>query len=78
MNQIEQIRKCPVIIDNRHESLYRASHMLHYVKVLLSQDTPTHVILEIIETCYSSNLGELRETTWEELRDRRTPHHDHQ
>ena len=64
---IQQIRKTPVIVDNIHESLFRSSQMLNYVKVLLELGTPTEVILEIIHACYVDDLSPVREMTRKEL-----------
>lgn len=35
--------------DNVHESIFRSYAILQYTKYLLSQGTPPHIVLEIIE-----------------------------
>ena len=52
MNMI-QINKFPTIVDNNHESLYRAYQILEAVKWLLSKDTPAEVIAWIIDSLES-------------------------
>ena len=68
-SQIKRIRQIPVVIDNQHESRHRAHHVLQYVRSLLKLGTPVSVVQEIIDACYENDLEELRETTWEEMRD---------
>ncbi len=67
VNKLKKLRQHPTVIDNKHESLYRAYQLLQYVRVLLELGTPHEVILMIIDATYKNNLDELHETTWEEM-----------
>lgn len=49
---IEDIQAMPTVIENNHESLYRAYHVLDKVRGLLNLNTPAEVIIEIIHECY--------------------------
>lgn len=45
---IEKILKMPTVIDNKHESLYRVTHVLdHVVKMIIREDSKDS-ILEMI------------------------------
>lgn len=56
MSKIKKIREHPVIFEGRHEGVFRACHVLDYVKELLEQETSGSVILEIINTCYEVEM----------------------
>jgi hypothetical protein len=45
---IEKINSFPTVIDNNHESLYRAYQILELVKELLLLGTPSEVVLAIL------------------------------
>jgi len=47
--KIREIVETPTVIDGIHESCFRSYQILHYVEYLLSKNTPTIVILDIID-----------------------------
>ncbi|MCK5608205.1 hypothetical protein KAR91_40360 [Candidatus Pacearchaeota archaeon] len=46
-----KIRTMPVVVENVHESVYRAYHILVLVKALLELNTDPSVIAMIINSC---------------------------
>lgn len=47
--RVSEIMHIPTSLDHRHESLYRAHHILQKVKTWLQRDVPPALILELIE-----------------------------
>ena len=47
--KLSEIRQMPTVRDHVHESVYRAHHILDKVVELLKDETPTKVIVEIVE-----------------------------
>ena len=45
---IIEIEHAPTTLDNIHQSVYRSSHILEYVKWLLEEGTPSNVVRDII------------------------------
>lgn len=48
-DRYDEIRAMPTVVDNNHESVYRAYAILQEAKRLLEKGTPGDVVLEIIQ-----------------------------
>lgn len=48
-DRYDEIRAMPTVVDNNHESIYRAYAILEEAKRLLEKGTPGDVVLEIIQ-----------------------------
>jgi len=51
MSIIKTIQKYPEVIDNNHESIYKAYHILELTKVMLRRRDSIESILMIIDEC---------------------------
>ncbi len=67
MSKVKDLRRNPTVIENKHESLFRAYQLLQYVRVLLELGTPQEVILMIMDAVYEKDMEQLDETTWKEM-----------
>ena len=69
MISLKEIRQRPTVVDKKHESLFRAYHVVRVAREMLEEGTPPKVVLYFIEACYTDDLSARHEATWEELRD---------
>lgn len=60
---LQDIQNAPTVIDNVHESCYRAFMILRYVEHLLEENTPPQIALELLrELHYGVHAKEDRRT----------------
>ena len=71
LQDLDEIRRYPTVIDKVHESVYRSFRVLRLVSTLLEKGVPGDVVLDVILLCDAAPHIEIKNVTeWNEHMDK--------